>query len=163
MKLPETSEWALHATAVLAQLPPATTISGAQLAEHFAVPGPYLSKQLAKLVRAGLLTGSTGPRGGFRLALPPEQITLLDLVRAIDGDADPYVCRELRQQGRGAARPEDCTNMCALAAAMRTAHEAWRASLQSVTLGDIVSGLSSGVLEKNRRLLIDDPSPASRR
>ncbi|OZB83118.1 Rrf2 family transcriptional regulator [Microbacterium sp. 13-71-7] len=155
MKLPETSEWVLHATAVIAQLPPGSTVSGAQLAEHFGVPGPYLQKQLAKLVRAGILTGSTGPRGGFRLARDPEAITLLDLVTAVDGDADPYVCRELRQQGRGAARPEDCRNPCALASAMRAAHEAWRSSLQHATLGGIVAGLPSAVLEKNRRLLLE--------
>lgn len=158
MKLPETAEWAFHAAAVIAQLPAAARVSSGQLAEHFDVPAPYLSKQLAKLVRAGILTGSTGPRGGFRLARMPEQITMLDLVRAIDGDADPYVCREIRQRGRGAARPEDCTNVCALAAAMRKAHEAWRASLRNVTLGEIIAGLSPELIAKNRRLLLEEHS-----
>lgn len=153
MKLPETSEWVLHTATVIAQLPPGSTVSAAQLSEHFGVAGPYLSKQLAKLVRAGILTGSTGPRGGFRLAREPENISILDLVTAVDGAADPYVCRELRQQGRGAARPEDCRNPCALAAAMRAAHEAWRASLANVTLAGIVDGLPASVIEKNRRLL----------
>lgn len=155
MKLPETSEWVLHTVAVIAQLPAGSTVSGAQLAEHFGVPGPYLSKQLAKLVRAGILTGSTGPRGGFRLAEDPARISILDLVIAVDGAADPYVCRELRQQGRGAARPEDCINPCALAAVMRRAHEAWRASLDGVTVAEIVAGLPAGVPEKNRRLLLE--------
>lgn len=159
MKLPETTEWALHTAAVLAQLPADSTISGAQLAEHFGVPNPYLSKQLAKLVRGGILTGSTGPRGGFRLARPASQITLLDVVAAVDGVSDPYVCRELRQQGRGSARPEDCTRPCALAVAMRGAHEAWLQSLRGVTLGEIVAGLSPDVVAKNRRLLVEDPLP----
>lgn len=158
MKLPETSEWVLHSIAVLAQLPTDTTISCAQLAEHFGIPSPYLSKQLAKLVRAGLLSGSTGPRGGFRLTKAPDQISLLDLVTAIDGAADPYVCRELRQQGRGAASPEDCTHPCALAEAMRHAHEAWRRSLSGVTVGEIVAGLPTSVHEKNRRLLLQPSS-----
>ncbi|WP_067201432.1 RrF2 family transcriptional regulator [Microbacterium sp. XT11] len=153
MKLPETSEWVLHTAAVIAQLPDGATVSAAQLAEHFGVPGPYLSKQLAKLVRAGILTGSTGPRGGFRLARDPQRISMLDLVVAVDGGGNPYVCREIRQQGRGAARPEDCTEPCALAVAMRDAHEAWRASLRSVSLAQIVAGLSDAVIEKNRRLL----------
>lgn len=153
MKLPETSEWVLHTVAVIAQLPAGAAVSGAQLAEHFGVPGPYLSKQLAKLVRSGILTGSTGPRGGFRLARDPERISILDLVIAVDGGSDPYVCRELRQQGRGAARPEDCTRPCALATAMRRAHEAWRESLAGVTVAEIVEGLPDDVREKNRRLL----------
>ena len=143
--------------AVIAQLPAGSTVSRAQLAEHFGVPGPYLSKQLAKLVRAGILTGSTGPRGGFRLAAAPERISILDLVIAVDGAADPYVCRELRQQGRGAARPEDCTQPCALATVMRRAHEAWRESLAGVTVAEVVAGLPPSVLEKNRRLLLASP------
>ncbi len=161
--MPESSEWALHATAALAQLPAGAVVSGAQLAEHFAVPGPYLAKQLAKLVRAGILTATTGPRGGFRLALPAAQITMLDLVRAIDGDADPYICREIRQQGRGAAPAEECTETCGLAAVMRDAHDAWRESLSAVALADIVAGLPDAVILKNRRLLVEDPSPVSRR
>lgn len=156
VKLPETSEWVLHTVAVIAQLPAGSTVSGAQLAEHFGVPGPYLSKQLAKLVRAGVLTGSTGPRGGFRLARDPGAISILDLVTAVDGAADPYVCRELRQQGRGAARPEDCTRPCGLAVVMRQAHEAWRASLAGVTVAEVVATLPASVLEKNRRLLLGE-------
>ncbi|WP_136051685.1 RrF2 family transcriptional regulator [Microbacterium sp. K36] len=154
MKLPETSEWVLHTVAVIAQLPAGSTVSGAQLAEHFGVPGPYLSKQLAKLVRAGILTGSTGPRGGFRLARDPENIRVLDLVTAVDGAADPYVCRELRQQGRGAARPEDCTAPCGLAVVMRRAHEAWRATLEAVSIAEVVATLPDTVPAKNRRLLL---------
>lgn len=156
MKLPETSEWVLHTVAVIAQLPAGSTVSGAQLAEHFGVPGPYLSKQLAKLVRAGILTGSTGPRGGFRLAQEPDRVTILDLVTAVDGAADPYTCRELRQQGRGAARPEDCTRPCALAVVMRRAHDAWRESLAAVTVAEVVATLPESVPAKNRRLLLGE-------
>lgn len=101
MKLPETSEWVLHTVTVIAQLPAGTTVSGAQLAEHFGVPGPYLSKQLAKLVRAGVLTGSTGPRGGFRLAKEPERISILDLVVAVDAPPIPT------SAGRSASRGEE--------------------------------------------------------
>ena len=140
MKLPETSEWVLHTVAVIAQLPAGSTVSGAQLAEHFGVPGPYLSKQLAKLVRAGILTGSTGPRGGFRLAREPESITILDLVPAQDGAADPYICRELRQPGRGAARPEDCA--------------APRAPLEAVSIAGVVGTLPDTAPAKHRRLLL---------
>lgn len=154
MKLPETSEWVLHTAAMLAQLPAGAVVSGAQLTEHFGVPGAYLSKQLAKLVRAGILTGTTGPRGGFRLAREPDRISILDLVAAVDGAADPYICRELRQHGRGAARAEDCTRPCALASAMRAAHEAWRDALARVTLAHIVATLPESAVQKNRDLLL---------
>jgi Rrf2 family protein len=156
MKLPESTEWALHCAASLAQLPDGAAVSTGRLAEHFGVPAPYLAKQLAHLVRGGVLAATTGPRGGFRLARPPAQVTVLDVVEAVDGAADPYVCNEIRQRGRGAAPAEQCLEPCMLAVTMRTAHEAWRASLASVTLADVVATLPDGVPERTRRLLARD-------
>jgi Rrf2 family protein len=153
VKLPESTEWVLHAAGSLAQLGPGGTASAAQLAEHFDVPAPYLAKQLQALVRAGVFTATTGPRGGFRLARPPEQITLLDVVEAVDGTSRFYQCNEIRQRGRGAAPPEQCRRMCGIAQRMHTAESAWRASLAGVTLADIVAGLPRGVPQRTRKLL----------
>jgi Rrf2 family protein len=153
VKLPESTEWVLHATTTLAQLDPGSTASAAQLAEHYDVPPAYLAKQLQSLVRAGVLTATTGPRGGFRLARSAEDITLLQVVEAVDGASPFYVCNELRQQGRGAAPPEQCRRTCALAARMSDAESAWRASLRAVTVADIVAGLPRGVPRRTRALL----------
>ncbi|WP_017587358.1 RrF2 family transcriptional regulator [Nocardiopsis ganjiahuensis] len=153
MKLPESSEWALHCAASLAQLAPEDTVSTRRLAEHFGVPAPYLAKQLAHLVRGGVLAGTTGPRGGFRLARPASRITVLDIIEAVDGAADPYRCREIRQQGRGALPEEDCREPCVLAVTMHRAHQAWRSSLAAVTLADVVGTLAPGVPDRTRRLL----------
>lgn len=154
MKLPESTEWLLHATATLAQLDPGATASAAQLAEHYAVPPTYLAKQLQSLVRAGVLAATTGPRGGFRLARPAAEVTLLDVVEAVDGASSFYVCNEIRQQGRGSAPPEQCRRTCALAARMAEAEAAWRASLAGVTIADIVAGLPRGVARRTRELLV---------
>ena len=153
MKLPESTEWALHAVASLAQLEPGSTASAAQLAEYFDLPPAYLAKQLQSLVRAGVLAANTGPRGGFRLARPADQVTMLDIVEAIDGSSAPYVCRELRQQGTGAAAPEECRETCFLAARMADAHEAWRGSLRAVTIADVHATLPPAVGDRTRVLL----------
>ena len=160
MKLPGSSEWVLHATASLAQLRPGDTASAAQLAEHYDVPAAYLAKQLQALVRAGVLAAVTGPRGGFRLARSAEQITLLQVIEAADGTSPFYVCNEIRQRGRGAARPEDCLQTCGIAARMAEAEAAWRQSLAGVTIADIVSSLPPGVPERTRSLLAR-PRPGS--
>src|SRR5580693_1412165 len=133
MKLPESTEWVLHAATALAQLDPGAAASAAQLAEHYGLPVAYLAKQLQALVRAGVLTGATGPRGGFRLARPADQITMLDVVEAVDGGSSFYTCNEIRQRGRAAARPENCREACGLAAKMAVAEAAWRQSLSTVT------------------------------
>lgn len=153
MKLPESTEWVLHAAGSLAQLGPGGTASAAQLAEHFDVPPAYLAKQLQALVRSGVLTATTGPRGGFRLARPPGQITLLQIVEAVDGTSRFYQCNEIRQRGRGAAPPEQCRRICGIARHMHAAEAAWRASLADVTLADIVAGLPRGVPQRTRALL----------
>lgn len=153
MKLPESTEWLLHSVTALALLEPGTTASAAQLAEHYGVPAAYLAKQLQALVRAGVLAAVTGPRGGFRLARSPDQITLLDIVEAVDGGSPFYVCREIRQRGRGAAPPEQCRRTCSLAAAMAAAERAWRDSLAGVTVADIAAGLPRSVPARTRELL----------
>ncbi|MEU6424757.1 Rrf2 family transcriptional regulator [Microbispora sp. NPDC046973] len=153
MKLPASTEWVLHCAATLAQLEPGATASAAQLAEYYDVPAPYLAKQLQALVRAGVLAAMTGPRGGFRLARAASDITMLQIVEAVDGASSPYECREIRQQGRGALPPEDCRRICVIAEKMAEAHRAWRSSLAGVTLADILGELPSGAPARTRSRL----------
>ena len=153
MKLAESTEWVLHTVASLAQLGPGGTASAAQLAEHYDVPAGYLAKQLQALVRGGVLSAVTGPRGGFRLARPAEQITLLQIVEAADGTSPFYTCNEIRQRGRGAVPPEQCRTTCGIAARMAEAETAWRESLTTVTVADIVGSLPAGTPERTRELL----------
>ncbi|RKN40174.1 RrF2 family transcriptional regulator [Streptomyces hoynatensis] len=153
MKLPVSTEWLLHCAASLAQLEAGATASAAQLAQYFDLPAPYLAKQLQALVRAGVLTATTGPRGGFRLARPTAEITLLQIVEAVDGVSSPYECREIRRQGRGALPPEECRTPCLLAQKMAEAHEAWRSSLAATSLADILAALPGWAPSRTRRLL----------
>lgn len=153
MKLPDSTEWVLHAAGSLAQLGPGGTASATRLAEHFDLPPAYLAKQLQALVKGGVLNAATGPRGGFRLARSPEEITLLQVVEAVDGTSPFYRCNELRQRGRGAASPAQCRTICGIAKQMYAAEAAWRASLADVTLADIVAGLPRGVQKRTRALL----------
>lgn len=153
MKLPLSTEWVLHCTTTLAQLDPGTSASTGQLASYYDLPAPYLAKQLKALVQSGVLVATTGPRGGFRLARPAAQITLLEIVEAVDGGSSPYECREIRQQGRGALPAADCRRTCILAEKMADAHQAWRASLDGVTLADILATLPATAPARTRSRL----------
>ncbi len=153
MKLPVSTEWLLHCTTSLAQLDSGTTASAAQLAQYYDLPAAYLSKQLQALVKAGVLVATTGPRGGYRLARPTSDITLLQIVEAVDGTSSPYECREIRQQGQGALSPKECRSPCILAAKMAEAHEAWRRTLAQTTVADIMASLSPSAPPRTRRRL----------
>lgn len=56
-----------------------------EIAENQEIPRHFLSKILQQLVRAGLLESMKGPNGGFKLSKKPEKITLLHIIKAIDG------------------------------------------------------------------------------
>jgi len=154
-------EWAAHCAALLAALPQDVSVPAATLAEFHDLPAPYLAKQLQALVRAGVLSATTGPRGGFRLARPAAEITLLRMVEAVDGAASPYECREIRQRGRGALPPEDCRDRCVLAAKMAAAHEAWRQTLADVTLADVLAEIPPTAPARTRSILAGGRSDAS--
>jgi Rrf2 family protein len=55
------------------------------IAEHQAIPSRYLEEIIGELRRAGFVVGKRGPRGGYRLARPPAEIVISDVLRALSG------------------------------------------------------------------------------
>lgn len=128
-------EWALHCCVVLTAAP--APVPAARLAELHDVSGSYLAKQLQSLSRAGLVHSVQGHAGGYVLTRPPHEITVLDVVAAVDGAQPAFVCTEIRQRGPLATPAEACTKPCAINRAMAAADEAWRAALRGVTIADL--------------------------
>lgn len=79
----QTAEYALRAVICLANRPesPLTT---QQIADLTRVPAGYLAKVLQALGRAGLVQSQRGLHGGSSLTRPPAEITVLDVVNAVD-------------------------------------------------------------------------------
>jgi Rrf2 family protein len=140
MKLSEGVEWAAHCTTVLAVLPPDATLPSAKLAEFHDVPPAYLAKVLQALTRAGIVESTPGRNGGYRLARSADDITLLDVVLAADGDEPAFRCTEIRKNGPAAAGvgARAYGPRCGIAAAMWQAEAAWRTSLAMTTVADLV-------------------------
>src|SRR5215207_5981949 len=55
------------------------------IAEQQAIPSRYLEEIIGELRRAGFVVGKRGPRGGYRLARPPAEIAVSDVLRALSG------------------------------------------------------------------------------
>jgi Rrf2 family iron-sulfur cluster assembly transcriptional regulator len=83
--LSKQSEYALQAVTYLASRERNGRVSIKELSARLSIPSPFLAKILQDLVRKNLLTSLRGPAGGFALARPADQITLFDIVEAIDG------------------------------------------------------------------------------
>ena len=81
--LSQTTEYALRAMSCLAYMPEGL-VSTSQLADVTKVPMNYLAKVLQSLAKANLITGRRGVGGGYRLARPPQEISLLDVINSID-------------------------------------------------------------------------------
>ncbi len=81
--LSQTVEYSLRAMVCLAENQTAMrTIE--QLAQQTMVPAPYLAKVIKQLGKKGLLICKRGPQGGAKLARPAEEISILDIVQAVD-------------------------------------------------------------------------------
>lgn len=62
------------------------------LAQELEIPGPYLAKILQTLAQKQLLESVRGPKGGFRLARPAQDITVGQVVEALEGPDAVYSC-----------------------------------------------------------------------
>ncbi len=85
MRLGRAAAYAVFATAHLAENANGTPIQGRDIAEACGIPSGHLLKILQQLVRAQILTSERGPAGGFVLRKSPDEITLLEIVEAIEG------------------------------------------------------------------------------
>jgi len=68
----------------------------------------YLEQLMAKLRRAGLVASSRGAQGGYELAKQPEEITVGDIVRVMEGSFDPVQCLSRDSDYGGLRALEDC-------------------------------------------------------
>jgi DNA-binding IscR family transcriptional regulator len=75
-------------------------------------------------------------------------VTLLDIVIAVEGNAPAFRCSEIRQRGPAGLPPAAYKVPCGIARAMARAEEAWRASLRSTTVADLLAGLAKDVEPK---------------
>lgn len=88
----KTTQNAIAAVSRLAELYASGELaSSKQIAESRNLPAPLVGKILTELSRGGLITGSPGPGGGYRLARPPAEIALKDVADLFEREP-PEIC-----------------------------------------------------------------------
>ena len=88
MKLSRTVAHAVGATLQLSQQPPDSLVPCSKLASEGSMPERFLLQILRHLVNHGILRSARGVAGGYALNRPPGQISLLDIIEAIEGPMD---------------------------------------------------------------------------
>jgi len=139
MKLSEGVEAAIHCAAALVSVEERATMPAAALAEQFGLSSSYLLKHLNALVAAGIFESVPGPAGGYRLARAAAEISLLDIVLAVEGPQPAFRCGEIRQRGPTRLPASAYVKPCGINAAMLRAEKAYRAALAAERLSDIVA------------------------
>ncbi len=109
------------------------------IAERTALPQPYLEQILLALKGAGLVRSKRGVGGGYVLARPPEEITLAQVVSAVDG---PIVAGDFAEPHTGGAC--DHEGQCVLLAVWAEVGAVMRDHLQSFTLAQMVERARGG-------------------
>jgi Rrf2 family protein len=85
VKITRQADYAVRVMTYLSELPLDTRVTTGTISEAESIPLPFLAKVISGLVTAGLVVTSRGMGGGVVLARPPEEITLLQVIQAVDG------------------------------------------------------------------------------
>src|SRR5947207_120468 len=91
MKLSRTAGYALQATLQLAETGSIAPVPCSQLAAEGGMPERFLLQILRNLVTHGILHSARGVDGGYMLDRPPEQISILQVIEAVDGPLSPSI------------------------------------------------------------------------
>lgn len=101
------AEYGIRLMVALGQQPAGRPVALGVLAEDEQLPLAYLEQLVAKLRAAGLVSSTRGARGGYSLAMPAEQVTMLEVVEALEGSVAPMECFHEAPEGRVLCSHED--------------------------------------------------------
>jgi Rrf2 family protein len=145
MRVSAKADYAARAAAELATAID-SPVTADRIAEAQGIPAKFLETILLELKHAGIVRSQRGPDGGYTLARPPEDISLADVIRAVDGPlANVRGDRPENMEYRGAAEP------------LTDVWIAVRAALREILETTSLANLRDGELPDRVRELADDP------
>jgi Rrf2 family protein len=131
VKLSAKADYAVRAVMVLAGHGPGTPMKGELIARAQDLPPKFVENILGELKHAGIVSSQRGPEGGYRLAVPADEVTLADVIRIVDGPIAAVA----------GVRPEQITyppGAEALPGVWLEARGMLRSVLETVTFADLV-------------------------
>jgi Rrf2 family iron-sulfur cluster assembly transcriptional regulator len=135
------AEYAIRALVHIAAVPDEEYALVKNVAAEAGIPSHFLAKILQDLARNGFLKSSKGPRGGFRLALPANEISMMRIVDSVDGPG---------RYDRCIGWSPECNNRVACGM-----HDSWmelRSRIIDYLGGTSIADLAKALGEKRRRL-----------
>jgi Rrf2 family protein len=97
LRLSKKTDYALMALKDLASCPDGTSSSAREISARYNIPVELTAKVLQRLAKRGLLASHQGTRGGYHLARPAAQISIADVIQAIDGPVMVTACSDVNE------------------------------------------------------------------
>lgn len=111
-------------------------VQASEIAARQDIPEAYLDRLLTHLRRAGFITSRRGPQGGHSLSRPPDQITLSEVLKALEGSSSP----------RCVQKPSECPRsvLCVQREVWRQIEEVTYKLLEATTIGELAQQEGKG-------------------
>ncbi len=141
MKFSVGVEYAIHCLVYMSEYYEQKSISIIELAEFQGVSESYLSKVFTKLSKQQIVKSVPGIKGGYMLARNPKTINFWEVIEAVEGKSDFFVCKEIRQTSQIAKQDLLTTSQkncpCLVKVIMNEAQEKMREYLRTKTIYDL--------------------------
>lgn len=133
------AEYGVRLMIELGRQPDTGPVSLNAIAEAERLPLSYLEHLVAKLRQAGLVTSTRGAHGGYSLAFPAEEITMVEVVEALEGPIAPMECFHEAPQGKVlCSHEEDSDRACATKLLWTRVQSGVNKALAGTTLAELV-------------------------
>lgn len=131
MRLTKAGEYAVRCALFLSFQGMGVVSSKKDIARTMDIPDQFLSKIAQQLARAGIIEIVQGPKGGYRLLVPPEKLTMLDVVETVIGEIYLNDC---------VMRPESCerVSFCAIHQVWEKARDQLRETLRQTDFKSVL-------------------------
>jgi Rrf2 family protein len=140
VKFSKKSEYALRALIQLSSSHRRSLVRREEIGKRQRIPVQFLGQILLPLKRAGLVASRRGTRGGYSLMKPPDEITLGQVIRILDGPLAPIACVSKTAYQKCLDCPYAAKRYCPMQHVMGTVRDAIADILDNYTLSDFASG-----------------------
>lgn len=135
MKLTTKGRYGLRAVVDLAVNTDDEAVALSQIAERQGISLNYLEQLVAKLKKSGIVNGIRGAQGGYVLAMPAEEISVGDILRALEGDLSPVDCYEINSNDT----PCDNSDICVTKYVWKRISDSINDAVDGIMLSDLVA------------------------
>ncbi len=147
MKLSNRSQYGVRALFDIAYYAEGRTVQLHEISKREGIPKRFLEQIFFVLKKAGIVDSTRGPKGGYVLHRPPEEISVGDIVRVLEGPIEPVPCTTMEEDGSPCLYLDSCVTR----GVWQEAGELLSRYFDSVSLADLCARAKELGLKRNSK------------